>query len=391
VLKSPAAVGWATWQRSEPYTIGLEEEVMLLEPGAWSLAQRIDEVLPGLPESLAGRVSAETHQAAIELSTRPHAAVAPAIAELGELRARLAAALAGVGLRVAAAGTHPSALWIETRVAGAARYQLIHHTMRAIARREPTFALHVHVGVPDPDSAIRLMNRLRTHLPLLLALSANSPFWQARDTGLASARTPLFQAFPRTGMPRRYSSYEDWTESVDLLVRSRAIPEATFLWWDIRPQPSLGTVEVRVMDAQSTIERSSALCALLQATARLELEEGYASPALVRAEEALAENRFLAARDGVDARLIDADCARLRPVRALLDELMRAARPHADVLGCRDELEGVAALVEAPGAAHQRSVAERVGGLDGLVEELAGAFCSPARSGGAPAEAAPSS
>ncbi len=296
------------------------------------------------------------------------------MSELAQLRAELAAALRPANLAVAAAGTHPFALWSETRVTAAARYQLIHHTMRALAQREPTFALHVHVGVPDPAAAIRLMNRLRAHLPLLLALSANSPFWQGRDTGLASARTPLFQAFPRTGIPRRFAGYDDWAETVDLLVRCRAVPEATFLWWDIRPQPAPGTVEVRIMDAQTGLWQTGALCALLQAVARLELEEGYASRTLVGAEEVLAENRFLAARDGADACLVDPDSECLQPVRTQLEALLRAARPHADALGCRRELEGVVALSEACGSARQRRAAARHGGLSGMVAELATEF-----------------
>ena len=127
--------------------------------------------------------------------------------------------------------------------------------MRELARREPTFGLHVHVGVPDAEAAIHAANRLRTHIPLLLALSVNSPFWQGRDTGLASARTPLFQAFPRVGIPRAFTDYAEYVEAVDVLIRCDAVPEPTFLWWDVRPQPRFGTVEVRIMDAQTTLGR----------------------------------------------------------------------------------------------------------------------------------------
>ena len=156
-------------------------------------------------------------------------------------------------------------------MSGGARYQLIYQTMRELARREPTFALHVHIGVPDAESAIVMLNRLRAHVPLLLALSANSPFWQGRDTGLASARTPIFQAFPRTGIPREFGSYADYVETVDRLLRCDAFPEPSFLWWDLRPRPRFGTIELRVMDAQTTAERSVALTALVQALAHLEL------------------------------------------------------------------------------------------------------------------------
>jgi carboxylate-amine ligase len=369
-----SARGWAAWQRSEPYTIGLEEEVMLLDPEDWSLAQRSDDVLPHLPAGLAKHVSAETHQGAIELATEPHATVGEAIAQLAELRAWLAEELSAQGLAVAAAGTHPFALWSETRVSPASRYQVILRTMADLARREPTFALHVHVGVPDPERAIRLLNQLRAHAPLLLALSANSPFWQGRSTGLASSRTSVFGAFPRTGLPRRFHSYGDWVATVDALLRCGAFPEPTFLWWDIRPQPALGTVEVRVMDAQTDVRATAALVALVQSLGRLELEEGHAPELLVAGEELLAENRFLAARDGIEADLLDPTAELRRPARAQLRAVLDAARPHADVLGCRTELETVARLALEPPFLRQLDVAERPGRLPGLMAELAAAF-----------------
>ncbi|MEA2321384.1 MAG: glutamate---cysteine ligase / carboxylate-amine ligase [Solirubrobacteraceae bacterium] len=372
----PGVLGleWASWQRSAPYTVGLEEEAMLLDARDWSLAQRGDDILPQLSPDLAEHISGETHQAAIEVATEPHETVGAAIAQLRDLRARLAAELAGFGVAVAGAGTHPFALWDETQVSESGRYQVILRTMADLARREPTFALHVHIGVAEPDAAIRLMSRLRAHLPLLLALSANSPFWQGRATGLASTRTPVFGAFPRTGIPRRYVSYEDWVRTVDALLRCGAFPEPTFLWWDIRPQPSLGTVEVRVMDAQTSLYGTAALTALIQSVARLELEEGYASPALVAGEELLAENRFLASRDGIEARLLDPDTGRRRPARDQLDELLEAARPHAEALGCRAELEAAGALGEAPGFARQLAIFRQRGDLRSVVGELAGEF-----------------
>jgi glutamate---cysteine ligase / carboxylate-amine ligase len=365
---------WAAWQPSAPYTVGLEEEVMLLDPADWSLAQRSDDVLPQLPAGLAEHVSAETHQGAIELATDPHRTVGEAVAQLAGLRAWLAEELAAQGLAVAAAGTHPFALWSDTRVSPASRYQVILRTMADLARREPTFALHVHVGVPDPERAIRLLNALRAHVPLLLGLSANSPFWQGRSTGLASTRTSVFGAFPRTGLPRRFGSYEDWVATVDELLRCGAFPEPTFLWWDVRPQPALGTVEVRTMDAQTDVRATAALVALVQSLARLELEEGHAPEQLIAADELLAENRFLAARDGIEADLLDPAAELRRPARAQLRALLDAARPHAEELGCRRELDSVARLALQPPFLRQLDAAERRGRLPGLMAELAGAF-----------------
>ena len=193
-------------------------------------------------------------------------------------------------------------MWHETVLSSGDRYDTVYDSMRELARREPTFALHVHVGVPDPEAGIRLFNRMRAHLPLLLALSANSPFWQGRDSGLSSARTPLFQAFPRVGIPRPFADYGEWVDTVGLLVRSGAFPDASYLWWDVRPVPRFGTVEVRVMDAQTTVTETAALVALVQCIARLEATEGFASPLLVDSTELLTENRFIAARDGMAGR-----------------------------------------------------------------------------------------
>jgi glutamate---cysteine ligase / carboxylate-amine ligase len=246
--------------------------------------------------------------------------------------------------------------------------------MRELARREPSFALHVHVGIPDPDTALRIVSRIRAHLPLFLAVSVNSPFWQGRDTGLASARTPLFQAFPRVGIPRGFRDYSDWVETVDLLMRCEAFPEPTFLWWDVRPQPRFGTVEVRVLDAQTTVAESAALCALVQSVARLEATEGYASPELVSSPEVLDENRFLAARDGMDAMLIDPTLACAVPAREVLEALLQACAPHARALDCEAELAGVRTLADRTGAGRQLSLAAEADRLDQLVATLAAMF-----------------
>src|SRR3954465_10877374 len=256
----------------------------------------------------------------------------------------------------------PSRVWGGPRAAPASRYQVILRTMADLARREPTFALHVHIGVEDPERAMRLLNRLRAHLPLLLALSANSPFWQGRATGLASTRTPVFGAFPRTGIPRRFDGYEDWVQTLDTLMRCGAFPEPTFLWWDVRPQPALGTVEVRVMDAQTDVAATGALCALVQAVGRLEIEDGHASERLVAADELLAENRFLAARDGIEAELLDPAAELRRPARAQLRALLDPAPPPAHAPGCRAELETVARLALEPPFLRQLDAAERRGG-----------------------------
>jgi carboxylate-amine ligase len=246
--------------------------------------------------------------------------------------------------------------------------------MRELARREPTFGLHVHVGVSSPAAAIELYNQLRAHLPLLLALSVNSPLWQGRDTGLASARTPLFQAFPRVGVPRAFRDYREWVEAVDVLLRCHAFSDPTFLWWDVRPQPRFGTVEVRILDVQSTVGETAALVALVQSLARLELEEGYASHELLSMPEVIQENRFIAARDGMDARLIDPVSERQIPARLQLEHLLEACVPHARELGCEPELASIASLAEGTGASRQLEDWRTSESMPAVVEALAARF-----------------
>jgi carboxylate-amine ligase len=367
---------WAEWRADPalpPYTVGLEEEVMLLDPRRLALEHRIDDVLAELSPWLGAHVGAETHGCTLELATGVCETVGDAVAELAALRARLASELHPLGLRAAVAGTHPTAVWHETRVSTGARYRLLSESLRELARREPTFALHVHVGLPDPATAVRVCDRLRAHLPLVLALSANSPYWQGRDSGLASARTPLFQAFPRVGIPRRFGTYDRYVAAIDVLLRAGAFPEPTFVWWDVRLQPRLGTVEVRIADAQTRVEDTAAIAAIVQAVAKLEAEEGAAPDALLAADEVLAENRFLAARDGVAARLVDPVTDRLVCVREQLDALLEAAEPHARELGCAFGLDAARALAERPGADRQRAVGGE-GDLKAVVAALAEGF-----------------
>jgi carboxylate-amine ligase len=371
---------WAEWNPSRPYTVGIEEEVMFLDPRDWALAQRGEELLAALSPDLAPHAHAETHQATVELASLPHARAGEAAAESAALRAALAGELARHRVRVASAGTHPSARWEETQVSRAARYQIVYESMRELARREPTFALHVHIGVADPDRAMVLQNRLRAHIPLLLALSGNSPFWQGRDTGLASARTPIFQAFPRVGIPRAFASYGEWAEVVDQLLRLDAFPAATFIWWDVRLQPNLGTVEIRVMDAQTSPADTAALVGLVQTIAHLELEQGFHPAKLIDADEVLHENRFLAARDGMRARFIDPVAERRTPATEVLRHVLDASREHAQELGTEAALDHALTLSREPGAERQRRIANQRG-LDGMTRVLARLFTEEVRVG----------
>jgi glutamate---cysteine ligase / carboxylate-amine ligase len=369
----PAWSAWPAGPPSDQFTIGIEEELMLLDPYDWSLAFRSDEAIADLPPELRDRVSLETHAAVIEIATGVHRRVQGAVAELAELRSRLSSGLAGRGLRGAVAGTHPSAVWHDTVVSSHPRYRRIGESMRVLARREPTLALHVHVGIATPERAIRVLNRLRAHLPLLLALSANSPFWQGRATGFASTRTTIFDAFPRSGVPRSFRGYADWVESVEPLIRSGAIADPSLLWWDVRLQPRYGTVEVRIMDGQTTVGDVAALAALVQSLARLELERPSSPEDGLTAVEVIEENRFLAARDGMDALLIDADTCRRIPAIAQFDRILDVCRGQAEWLGCSAELAALRSLAANTGAARQLAHV-RDGDLRSVAAGLARAY-----------------
>ena len=347
---------------------------MLLDPSDWSLAQTSDRLIASLPPDLSVRVHPETHASVVELVTGVHRDVAGVASEVRTLRTSLLHQLRELGFTAAAAGTHPAAEWAETDVSTAPRYRLLEETMGSLVRREPTMALHVHVGVPDPEDAVRLLNAVRSVAPVLLALSANSPFSQRRDGRFACLRRALFQAFPRTGTPRWFSDYSDYVGAVDGLVGPGAVPDPSFLWWDIRLQPRLGTVELRMMDAQSAVDDIAPLVALVQSFARLVIEGSDSPP--VTAPEVADENGFLAARDGMGARLIEPARGRLVPVRELIDPLLDDCRPHAAALGCAAELEGIRRLAACNGAERQRAWLSHGGGFEGVVASLAEQFAA---------------
>jgi glutamate---cysteine ligase / carboxylate-amine ligase len=365
---------WAEWNgegAGAPWTVGIEEEVMLLDPVTWMPASRSEEALAALRPEVAEHTSGETHGSAVELATDPHATVAGAVAQLAHLREGLSDGLRELNLAGAVAGTHPLATWQDTEVSPGARYQFLYASMRELARREPTFALHVHVAVPDEASAIRAYNGLREHLPMLLALSANSPFWQGRDSGLAAARIPVFDAFPRTGTPRRFETYGQYVDAVDVLLRCDAIPEPTFLWWDVRLQPALGTIELRIMDAQTRVRDTATLAALVQCLVRAEALGAVGEPSQ---PEVLEENRFLAARDGMAAEFVVPGAGCCVPAAELLGPLVRDVTPHAQWLRCERELAGTDSLARHTGSTRQRAVAQRPQGLYGVVHALHGDF-----------------
>ena len=366
------------WQAASDrcaWRIGAEDEAMLLDSDRWTSASRVEDALAVLPAALASRVSAETHACVLELNTAPHTTVRGLVDELAALRRRVELAVRErLGLRLASAGTHPLTAPGAARLSTRPRHQLVAIEMQSLALREPTMALHVHVEVPDAEAAVRALNGLRVDAPVLIALAANSPFASGLDSGFSSMRTPLFSAFPRTGLPPYVTSYEDYAWTIDAMVRSGAVPDPSFVWWDFRLRPDLGTIEVRIMDAQSRLADAGALVALVRCLVhrhahRVQLPDV--------APELLAENRFLAARDGMRARLLSIDRPP-RPIADALADMLEACRPSATVLDCRAELEDILVLARDPGDRRQRRIAARRG-LTAVAAALADEFTSAPR------------
>jgi len=354
------------------YTIGIEEELMILDADTLSLVNAIESLLEGQADE---RVKPELMESVLEIATSPQRNVAEAGVELRALRAQVAAAAAARGLTIGAAGTHPFARWEEQRIVARDRYRDLVSDLRFVARQELLFGQHVHVGLDDREKAIHVANGMRVHLPVLLALSANSPFWRGDATGLASTRMPIFRAFPRVGIPPTYADWDDYAAKIAFMVESRVIEDYTYLWYDVRPHPRLGTVEVRVMDAQTRVEHTLALAALIQAMVKELAEHFEAGKRLtLYPHQMVDENKWLAARHGLDGELVDLPSRERVPTRALARRLLDRLRPHAEQLGSAAELAGVEDLLErGNGAARQLVVHEANHDLREVVAEIAAA------------------
>src|SRR6476620_1245380 len=280
------------------YTIGIEEELMICDARSFDLVNAIESLLEDAPE---GEIKPELMESVLEISTDPCANTGEAGEQLRALRRQVKEAAAGRGLAIGSAGTHPFAMWEDQRIVARPRYRELISALRFVARQELIFGMHVHVGLDDPDKAIHVANGMRVHLPVLLALSANSPFWRADATGLMSTRTPIFRAFPRVGIPPEYRDWEHYSQQIGFMVDSGVMADYTYLWYDVRPHPKFGTVEVRVCDAQTRVEHTMALAALIQAMVH-ELCEHFDSgePLGTYPWQMLDENKWLAARHGLE-------------------------------------------------------------------------------------------
>ena len=355
------------------YTLGIEEELMIVDRETLDLTSSIEGLLEALDDvEKDGEVKPELMESVCEIATEPCRNAREAGEQLRSLRRLVQRVAEERGLAIGSAGTHPFALWEDQRVVSRPRYRDLIAGLQFVARQEIIFGIHVHVGLDDPDKAIHVTNGMRVHVPILLALSANSPFWQGQQTGLQSTRTPIFRAFPRVGIPPRYEDFDDWSRRIDFMKTSKVIPDYTYLWYDVRPHPNFGTIEIRVMDSQTRVEHTLAIAALIQAMVK-ELGEHYeAGQALSRYPyEMLDENKWLAARHGLEGELVDLPKTDRVAAVELTRRLMERLRPHAEELGSADELDGLEDILEnGTGSARQTIVYEANHDLKEVAREI---------------------
>ena len=363
--------------QSAPYTLGLEEEYMLLDPHTWDLVQHIDSMLARIGGEFEARVTSELMQSVIEVTTPVCRTPAEVARQLRRLRGYVAEIARADECRFASAGTHPFSLFERQRITARDRYRKLVEQMQYVARRELIFGMHVHAAVDDPEKAIQVANGLLVHLPEFLALSASSPFWRGEPTGLASSRQMVFAAFPRSGVPPRFESYQEFAELIGQLERTGCIADYTHIWWDIRLHPRLGTVELRVCDAVTRVDDAIALAAYYQALVKMlseHVESVGVPPSIHRV--LTNENKWLAARHGLSAQVMDLVTGRRNrvPIAQLVRRTLRDLEPHARELGSERELAGIEEiLARGNGAEEQLRVWNANRDVAEVVEELAAA------------------
>jgi carboxylate-amine ligase len=351
---------------SDPFTVGLEEELLVVDAETLQLAHVADRILAGttLPRN---RIDHEAFLAEVEVRSEPAGSVHDAIEQLKEgrreaIRAGAEARETGgsAGATIMAVGLHPDARLFDVELVQSERYERVERQMQGLIKRTPECALHVHVGVPDPESAVAAMNGLRERLPLLHALGASSPFWFGRDSGMASSRAAVIRAYPGRGIPPVLGSWDEYLACLDAVRAGGGPTDHTMVWWDARPQPRLGTVELREVDVQTDLESAGAIAALARAIATRAVEEPLTEPA---PEQALHWSSFRAARDGLDAEIYFDGSP--RPLREVAEAVLGR-------LGDADpELEGIRRIVREGNGADRQRAAFKAGGMPGLLRHLA--------------------
>jgi len=354
------------------FTIGVEEEFQIVDPNTCALRSHVSELLTAGAPSLGDQIKRELHQSIVEVGTRICANVNELEYEVCRIRRELAQSAESVGLGIAAAGTHPFSSWKDQVLSPGQRYENIVEELQQLARSLLIFGLHVHVAVPDRSTMIDLMNEARYFLPHLLALSTSSPFWMGRDTGLKSYRTTVFRRFPRTGIPDHFTSWAQYEQYVEMLIQLHCIDTAKKIWWDLRPHPTFGTLEFRICDVPTAPRASIAIAALAQAIIVKLYRLRARNLGFRRYHRALIEeNKWRAARWGIDGKLIDFGKRREVPMRELALELLEFVDDVVDDLGSRREVEYVKKiLADGTSAERQVDVYRHTGDLRAVVQSL---------------------
>jgi len=354
------------------YTLGIEEEFAIIDPETRELRSHIHEILEDGKVTLKEQIKPEMHQSVVELGTEICQSIVDAREHVIGLRTKLATLAGRSGLKIASVGTHPFSHWHDQLITEGERYQEIVKDMQLLARANLIFGLHVHVGIPDRDSAIQVMNQVRYFLPHIYALSVNSPFWVGRNTGLKGYRLKVFERFPRTGIPDAFESLSEYEDYCKLLVKTGCIDNPKKIWWDIRLHPFFNTLEMRVCDAQSRVEDTLAMAALIQAViAKLYKLFRRNTTFRVYRRRLLDENRWRASRYGIDGKLIDFGREAEVETRSLLNELIEFVSTEIVELGSIREFEHVERIIrEGTGADRQVATWERTHDMKAVVDQI---------------------
>jgi glutamate---cysteine ligase / carboxylate-amine ligase len=331
-----------TFDESKDFTVGIEEEFALVDPDSLELVHRYEELAAACRDDdlLADSVAGELIDTEIEIRSGRGETFAEAVERQREHRTRLFAKAEGLGIGLVAAGTHPWANYLDQRIIETEHYARLREELRWVAQRNNTWSLHVHVGVGGADRAIAVIDHLRATLPPLLALSANSPFLDGRDTGLHSVRSEIFtRTFPRCGVHEPFGDWQAYADFIDLLTKTGRIVESTQLWWSVRPHHAFGTVELRICDAQTRGEEATSLAAFITACiaqSALDYDDGRLGEPL--GDRAIEENLWQAIRHGLDGSQIDFERREAIPTRAAIERLLEWTAPARDALGLQVEL-----------------------------------------------------
>jgi len=355
------------------FTIGVEEEFQIIDPETLELRSHVVQLISSAAARGVGDlVKQEMHQSIVETGTKICENVSELRLEMHRTRSELVMAAESTGLQVAAAGTHPFSSWIDQVISPGERYQHIVEEMGQLARSLLIFGMHIHVAMPDKQTTIDLMNMVRYFLPHLLALSTSSPFWMGRNTGLKSFRTTVFRRFPRTGIPDIFESWSEYENFVNLLIKLNCIDNGKKIWWDVRPHPTYGTLEFRMFDTATRVEEAVAIAALTQAIV-VKLHRLYTRNQSWRIyrRALIEENKWRAARYGIEGKLIDFGCECEVPMREVMLELMDLLDGVVDELGSRSAVEYIHTILnEGTSAERQLRVYQQTGDLKEVVKHL---------------------